>query len=187
MQLLILPKICVSLGQVPRRWTIPRFIMQPQGQTTTTTTTKTPRTTGKKKIKPNEHDTFRCHTGVPHSTLYLFTEPDTIPCMCVPKVTKNHNSQKKPPSPLPQIIHRKDEPKAHHLQNSTKVSTKTNPFKIFSRSILPRYAKNRGRQSLFCSLLFNPIHPSLLRKISRPDHVQFLTHISKASNPSDKS
>jgi len=67
---------------------------------------------------------------------------------------KNHNSklkkkEKKPP--LPQIIHRKDEPKTHHLQNSTKVSPKTNPFNIFSRSILYEKTARGSRYSLLFS------------------------------------
>lgn len=97
---------------------------------------------------------------------------------------KNHNSKKKrkPIHPLPQIIHRKDEPKTHHLQNSTKVSTKTNPFT--SRYSPVQYYTKKPRAAVV--ILLSSIQ-SIHLYCRRPDQLQFLTHISKASNPSDKS
>lgn len=153
MQPSFFPKFASPLIRyLPRRWTIPRFIMQPQGQTTTTT--KTPRTTGKKKIKPNEHDTFLYHTGVTHSIpLHSARYHPMYVYLRHLKIT-TAKRQENPIPPLPQIIHRKDEPKTHHFQNSTKVSPKTNPF----QNILPfnTMRKSRVRQSLFSSLQSNP-------------------------------
>lgn len=162
-QLLILPKICVSLGQVPRRWTIPRFIMQLQGKQRQQQKHQEQQE-GKNKAKRARHLPLSHWRHIQY-TSSLSQIPSHVCVRYLPPI-KNHISKKAKKTNLPSASNnppqrRAKNPPPPELHQGIHQNESLH-FKIFSRSILCE--KNRARQSLFSTPLFNPIHPSLLRK-----------------------
>lgn len=140
MQLLMIPKICVSLGQVPRRWTIPNLDSLCNSKANNDNNKNT------KNKRKEENKTKRArHLPLSHWRHIRYTSSlIQIPShVCVPKVSKNHNSKRKekgnpiPPLPPSEFYH------GIHQNESLHV-------KIFSRSVL---REHRARQSFSSSLL----------------------------------